>query len=44
MSMEVDGRQLPVKIDETNTKHQQPLVALNGNVNNFQTVINQTHD
>jgi hypothetical protein len=42
MSMEVDRRQLPVKIDETSNKHQQLLAALDGDVDNLQTIINQT--
>jgi hypothetical protein len=33
-----------VDIDETNNKHQQPLVALHGDVDNFQTLMNQIHN
>jgi hypothetical protein len=41
--MEVDGKRLPVEIDGTNNKHCQPLAALDGKIDNLQTIINQTH-
>jgi hypothetical protein len=40
MAMEVDGRQLLVKINKISSKHWQPLVALRGDVDDFQTLIN----
>ncbi len=42
MVMEMDGRQLLVEIDETSNKQRQLLAALDGDINNFQTIINQT--
>jgi hypothetical protein len=41
MVMEMDGRQLFVEINETNNK-QQLLAALDGDIGNSQTIINQT--
>jgi hypothetical protein len=41
MVMEVDERQLPVEIDKINDKHWQLPMALDRDVNSFQTLINQ---
>jgi hypothetical protein len=40
--MEMDGRWLPVEINETSSKQWQLLVALDENIDNFQTIFNQT--
>jgi hypothetical protein len=41
MVMEVNGKQLPIEIDETGNKHRQPPMAIDGDVGTFQTLINQ---
>ncbi len=44
MAMEVNGRWMLVDIDKTNNKHQQFPVVLHGDVDDFQTLINQIHN
>jgi hypothetical protein len=39
--MEVDERWSPIEIKKINNKHWQFPMALDGDVNNFQTLINQ---
>jgi hypothetical protein len=34
--MEVDGRWLPLEINETSSKHQQPSATLDGDIGNFE--------
>ncbi len=36
MVMEVDGRWLPLEINETSSKHQQPSATLDGDIGNFE--------
>jgi len=39
-----DGGGWEVKIDEIGSKHWQPPATLDRDINDFQTLINQTHD